>query len=85
MFKAIAHWWTRPPAQERILAALSPHEWRRPLDVIKRAEVSIGGFYSRVIEMEARGLVVSKWEDRPPSRARGGRRRRVYKRQPTTT
>lgn len=79
MFSSLQEWWNRPPAMERIIKALSPDEWRAPLDVIKAARVSIGGFYSRVFELERDGIVESKWDDGPIPASRKGYRRRLYR------
>ena len=79
MFSSLREWWNRPPALTRILEALSHDEWRAPWDVIKTARVSIGGFYSRVFELERDGIVESKWDDGPIPASRMGRRRRLYR------
>lgn len=78
MLRALREWWSRPPARERLLASLS-HEWQAPLDIIRKANMSIGGFYSRIIEMEREGLVDSKWDEGPIPASRRGRRRRLYR------
>jgi hypothetical protein len=81
MLKQITEWWNRPPAKQRIYAALSTSEWRRSLDIMTEAKVSvIGSFYVKALELEREGLIESKWEEGPPDPVRGGHRRRLYRR-----
>ena len=80
MLERLKEWWRRPPVRDRILAALSPTEWRRGLAVSTEAKTwSYGGFYVAVEALEREGLVESKWEECPPAPVRGGYRRRIYR------
>lgn len=79
MFNWIKHWWSKPPAKQRVLNALSTTEWRPGLDVSKRAEVSTARFYPLILDMEETGLVLSKWDEGPLPPARHGYRRRLYR------
>ncbi len=80
MFRRLIDWWRRPPADQRILAALSTTEWRRSLDIVNAANVSIGGYYSHIFKLEAGGIVESKWDEGPIPPARRGKRARLYRR-----
>jgi hypothetical protein len=74
----IVDWWRRPPATQRLLAAMSD-EWRAPLDIMDEAKISVSGFYVRVPVLEHDGFIESRWEDGPRDPKRGFRRRRLYR------
>jgi len=80
LLQRLIRWWRRPPADQRILAALSTIEWRRSLDIINAANVSIVGYYSHIFKLEADGIVESKWDEGPIPPARRGKRARLYRR-----
>lgn len=79
MFQKLIDWWYKPPARERILAALDTDEWRPGLQVWRSADVFAWNFYPIVLDMEENGLVESKWDSEPIDPARGGYRRRLYR------
>ncbi len=79
MLEKLKEWWRRPPAKQRIYAALSTTEWRSGFDLAREAHVWSGKFYPAVLELERECLVESKWEEGPPDPARGGYRRRLYR------
>lgn len=72
-------WWHRPPAEERILDAMSFTEWRRGFDIIEDADVYVADFYIFVMKSEEAGSIESKWSDAPLKPERGYRRERVYR------
>jgi hypothetical protein len=48
-------WWNKPPAEERILDAMSFTEWRRGITIIDETDLSIGQFYvtcERLVEQK---------------------------------
>jgi hypothetical protein len=55
-------------------------EWRSSMWIVSRAQVSIGKFYTEVIDLEQKRLVESRWDEGPSSPARQDLRRRLYRR-----
>lgn len=75
---AFRRWWNRPSAKQRILDALSTTEWRRTLEIVEAADVSVARFYIVILRLEEAKLVESRFGT--SELYANGARRRLYRR-----
>ena len=66
VIEKIAKWWNRPPAEDRILDAMSFTEWRRSLKIIDNADVGVGQFYVICERLSEEGIIEKRYDRSGP-------------------
>ncbi len=79
MFETIKEWWNKPSAKERILNAIPSDDWISGFDLTKLADVNVAQTYFITDDLIKEGAITFMW-DRTGLHTRGGRKRKMFKR-----